>query len=92
MIERIEKIEEELKVIRYAYQQNKLFLESHNEAMDSSNLLLKTLPEFNANVVDRIQQLEELFESLKSAVTHQGELQDVMHRNIKHISEILNNL
>ena len=89
MEERIETIEAELEIIRFAYEQNKLFIESNNDTMDAALALLKIMPEFMNTVNDRLDKLENLFSLLKDNQKTQSQTIEVMGRNIKHLVDIV---
>lgn len=59
MIERVEQLEEEIKVLRYAYEQNILFLQSEKEVKDTWNATMPLVVAFVKEAKERIENLEE---------------------------------
>ncbi|OHT44471.1 hypothetical protein [Flavobacterium tructae] len=89
MIERIEKLEEELKVIRYAYEQNTLFLENDSKNMEELILFNQTILEFMKETDERIKSLQDAFVISTTNTELHFNLIESQGRTIKTILETL---
>lgn len=85
MFERLEKIEKEIEVIRYAYEQNKLFLESENEAKDAYILFNKTILEFMNDTNEKILDLQNIVVKLHN---NQDSFIEMFNSNARSISSL----
>jgi len=89
MIERIEKLEEALKVVLYAYEQNQLFIESNTTTMDSALDAINTIPEFMNDTDKRIRELQGAFVNVVKGQEAHMKIIESQGRTIKKILETL---
>ena len=92
MLERIEKIEDELNIIRYNFEMTSLHIESEKEKTESMILFTKIVKDFMDDTNDRIESIEDAYVAMSKNMSITKETIDVMNRNIKHITEIFTQL
>jgi uncharacterized protein YoxC len=92
MTERIEKLEKEIEVIRYAYEQNKLFLESKKDQTDVMGLMNSTLETLFSHVKElneKIIDLEDSFVLLSKNSTLYLKSIESQSRSLKILTEAI---